>query len=51
MELTIYEAIKAIQDAIKHGYTPELVINGQYYEIKQNNSNEIINENGGNEND
>ncbi|MBQ3943577.1 MAG: hypothetical protein II669_04595 [Elusimicrobia bacterium] len=55
MELSIYEAVKAIQDAIKYGYTPELLINGQYYEIKQNNNYEVvcyevIKANGGKEN-
>lgn len=42
MDLSIYEAVKAIQDAIKHGYTPELIINGQFYEIKQNNNYEVV---------
>ena len=42
MELTIYETVKSIQDAIKYGYTPELLINGQFYERKQNNNYEVV---------
>lgn len=42
MTLSIYEAVKAIQEAVKHGYTPELLINGQYYEIKQEDNYEVV---------
>lgn len=42
MSISIYEAVKSMQEAIKYGYTPELLINGQYYEIKQENNYEVV---------
>lgn len=42
MEFTIKEAVKAIQDATKNGYSVELVINGEYYTINHNQSRDII---------
>lgn len=42
MEFTIKEAVKVIQDATKAGYSVELVINGEYYEIKPEIGREII---------
>lgn len=40
--LNIPDAVKLIQDAAKHGYNTDLIINGELYEIKPDTTRDII---------